>query len=184
MREIKHWLTPPVAKKFEIPDNKEYFRYYWEGIFDVEEVWFGGMRIGFNLTLTCNRPFGIREPAVHTGILEAGDSFTIFDSSDDQGYIYPSMVITCLEAGNLTLTNSYDERETIIKNCAANEVITITPELQISTSLTSHKLSNDFNWKFLRIGNTFDNNKNTISSSLKINYDIEYNPIIKAVIPQ
>lgn len=184
MRDIKHWLTPPVAKKFEVADEPEYYKYYWEGIFNVQEVWFEGRRVGFNLTLTCNRPFGLLEDVEYSGTLEAGGSFSFDDSSDDQGYIYPSMTIKCLQAGNLTLKNTYDNREMIINNCEENEVITVTPELQIFTSLSTHKLSKDFNWKFLRIGNTLGNRKNTISSSLKTDYDIKYNPIRKAVIPQ
>ena len=91
------------------------------------------------------------------------------------------MTVTCKELGNLTIFNSYDNRQTIVNNCIVNETISFSKYLQISSSRTVHELGNDFNYKFLRIGNNMETNINEISFSMACDYTIAYNPVRKVI---
>ena len=86
-----------------------------------------------------------------SGSVNAGSSIVIDDTSDEEGYIYPDISITLKSAGNLEVTNSFDGRKTIVKNCKSGETIQFNKYLQIISSDDGHIVSNDFNYKFIRI---------------------------------
>ena len=100
------------------------------------------------------------------------------DTSYEEGYIYPEMKITVKKAGNLTIHNSVENRETYIANCKANEVITLDYPI-IQSSDSSHNIQNDFNWTFFRVANTYDNSRNDLVISLPCSIKIKYSPIVK-----
>lgn len=148
-------------------------------------MWANGKRVGFNLTFESDRPYALRDAVNLSGTVSKGSSFTVTDPSDDEGYTYPTLKITCNESGTLELANSYDNRKTIINNCVSGEEITFTPEMQLSSSVATHTLSDDFNWKFLRVGNTRKERRNIISCpTIGIDYEITFNPNVKAVFAQ
>ena len=179
---LKRWLSRPTPHVLRFSDP-EYTNCYWEGSFNLSEIHLGGKRIGVELTFTCNRPYGLKDFGEVTGSVSSGESFVIYDASDDEGYLYPELTITCNESGTLRLTNSFDGRVTEVKNVEAGEVITFSPTLQISTSNDNHTtLLDDFNYEFLRIGNDFNNNRNEIKSSIGCDYKYIYKPISKVVI--
>lgn len=180
IRMLKRWLNRANAESLYLLDD-DYEGLHWDGIFNVGDMYFNGQGYALHLDFQTNRPFGLQEKFILSGSLTAGASFTIFDISDETGFVYPSLEITCRASGTLTLHNSYDDRSTIIENCTNNEVITFTPLLQVSSSVTAHKIYNDFNYQFLRIGNTYENRQNTISSTLPISYSLAYDPIAKVV---
>lgn len=100
------------------------------------------------------------------------------DTSYEEGYIYPQMEITIKQDGDLTIYNSIENRETYIANCKSGEIITLDyPVIQSSDS--SHNIQNDFNWKFFRIANTYDNSRNDLVISLPCSIKIKYSPIVK-----
>ena len=181
MAYLKRWLVRPTPHKLTIP-NDEYNGIFWNGTFTLEEYVLGDKRIGAKLTFECDADFGYYDTATITGTLEANGSRTFNCTSDEIGWLYPDMTITLKEDGDLQITNSSDSRVMSIKNCEQDEVITITKNMQISSSLQSHNIANDFNYRFYRINNSFRNVANSISSNLAINYTISYNPIAKAVI--
>ena len=182
IRSIKRWLNRPTPHKLSF-DDEEYEDYYWEGSFNIAEQYFGGVPCGLSLTFESNRPFAIMDEVVFEGELEADGTFTINDTSDEEGWIYPSLSVTCLSAGDLQLENNMEEgRLTIVKNCEENETIMFAPNLQIRSSLGTHELGDDFNYKFLRIYNTYDQRENVITANLPISYTLKYNPIAKVVI--
>ena len=183
MRQIKRWLSPASPKKFYIPDDAEYDDIYWEGTFNVEEVWSAGNRVGFNLTFESNRPYAIGGDIKYEGDVSAGGTISINNVCDEEGYVYPGIEITCSAVGTLTITNTSftSDESMVIENCTSGEVITVTPELQISSSLSMHKLSKDFNWRFLKIWNYGEYRENNITCSLAAHYKISYTPSKKVV---
>lgn len=181
IRTMKKWLNRPTPHKLTFDEDK-YRGVFWEGSFNVEEIYLMGATIGLKLTFESNRPFALVEPITFSGELIAGERLIINDTSDDEGHIYPSLVVTCKESGDLQLHNSIENRTTIVKNCKADEVITFTPTMQVRTSLTSHEIGDDFNYKFLRIANTYDDARNVITSSITIEYSLTYSPIAKVVV--
>lgn len=181
VRELKRWLNRPDYHKFKLiqPDWADI---YMIGSFNISEIKYNDQTYGLELTFISNRPFALHEPITYNFELSEGVSYSFYDKSDEIGHIYPSTVITCLSSGNLELINSQEsDRKTIINNVSANEVITCNPGLIISTSLSSHEIQNDFNFKFPRIVNKYGDRKNIFTSSIPVKIKFEYSPYVKAV---
>lgn len=180
-RAIKRWLNRASFKKFKLI-QPGWADIYMEGSFNVSNIEFNGRLYFLELTFMSNRPFALHEPITYSFDLSgSSDQYRFFDISDEIGYIYPDIKITCKKAGELRLTNSNEDRTTVIKNCTANEIITFTPELIMSTSSPTHKIQDDFNYNFFRISNTYSDRANIITSSLPVEIEITYSPYVKAV---
>ena len=182
MAFLKRWLSRPTPHVLRAIGDDSYNGVFWRGSFVVEEYVLGGERVGAHLTFECDAPFGYMEDVVFRDSLASGSSYKYNCTSDEVGYIYPNLTVLLKEAGDLELTNTHDGRKTVVKNCEADEIITFTDKLQISSSISSHKILDDFNYVFYRINNSFNNVENTISSNLAIDFVINYNPYAKAVI--
>lgn len=180
MAFLKRWLVRPHPHKLNITGD-EYNGIYWMGSFNVSEYVFGDGRVGATLEFECDAPFGYKEDVVFSGDLDANGTFEYNCTSDEIGWIYPNLTITVKEDGDLNIKNT-DNREIIIKNCKANEVITIDENLQITSSFETHKIADDFNYTYYRINNSFNSVANSLTSNLAISYEIRYSPIAKAVI--
>lgn len=182
MAYLKRWLVRPTPHRLQVIGDTSYSNIYWNGSFNLEEYVFGDGRIGAALTFECDAPFGYYSEVSYSGDLAANGSYEYNCVSDEIGWLYPTLTITLKEDGDLELTNSSDGRVTRVNNCLEDETITFTPNLQISSSFASHKVANDFNYKFYRINNQMHSIVNSIESNLAISYEITYDPICKAVI--
>ena len=150
--------------------------------FNISKITINGIIYGAALTMITNAPFGYAEEVSETLTMSANVTYSLTDTSDEIGYIYPSMVITCKSSGTLTLTNSSQDCSMEITNCTSGEVITIDGDaLIISSSSSSHDICNNFNFDFFKIGNTYDSSENSITSSLACTIVFTYEPIIKMV---
>lgn len=178
---LKRWLCSPTPQEFRLGGD-DYSSYYWRGSFNVEEMHLGGDRVGFALTFTADAPFGYMNDRTLTGNATKNGTVTVNDTSDEEGYIYPDLSVTLNAGGTLTITNSFDGRETVISNCVSGETITFSRYLQASSSKESHELGDDFNYKFVRISNKYGNAVNKLTFSLPCSYTITYTPIAKVVI--
>lgn len=180
IEELKRWLCRPAPHIFRLIDS-QYSDVYWEGSFNLTEEVTGSNRIGVTITFVSTRPFALQNDIQYSGTVNSGDTITINDSSVEQGFLYPDMVITCLADGELEIYNDFESRATIVKNCQADEEITFSKYLQISTSNTMHDIYNDFNYQFFRICNNYETNENVITFSIPCRYSITYNPIRKVI---
>ena len=180
MAYLKRWLVRHYPHKLTVVGG-DYDSIYWMGSFNVKEYVLGDGRVGATLTFECDAPFGYKDDVVISGELDADESFDYNCISDEIGWIYPDIEIMVKQDGDLVITNN-DERETIIKNCLANEIITIDKNLQISSSFSSHKIADDFNYVYYRVNNQFNSVSNTIKTNLSISFEIKYSPYAKVVI--
>lgn len=175
---IMRWLNRKEFLKLKLL-KEGYENVFFEGSFNVSKVIMGDDCIGFELSLTTNAPFGFYETVKKTFYATSSNYVEAFrDISDEIGFIYPEVEITCNATGDLVIHNEIENRETIIKNCVAGEVITMKSPV-ISSSITEHKIQNDFNYNFFRIANSYRDNVNQISFSLPCTMKISYNPIRK-----
>lgn len=187
LSRLIRWLNRKEFHKFKaIYADGEHAKTYYMGTFNVQTICLRGNVIGLELTLQTNAPFGYYEPVEYEMTLsDTADGCTICDTSDEIGYIYPDIVeIECLGSGDLTVSNSNDTRQTIIRNCAKGEVITLYGETkQIASSMEHQKLCNDFNYSFIRIINRRENgndeSSNTFTASLPCRIRLVYSPISK-----
>lgn len=177
-RDLMRWLNRKEYLEFRFLDDEWYYVFF-EGTFNINQIIYMDNIVGLELTLITNRPFAIGQERkiIINNVLENG-TYIIKDDSDEIGYIYPKMKITCNSSGNLSINNSIENRTTYIKSCSYGEVLTFDYPV-ISSSLTHANLQNDFNWNFFRLANTFDNNKNELTISIPCDIEITYRPIIK-----
>lgn len=180
-RYITRWLNRREFLKLSFPDDDDYVGIYFEASFNVDTVKSCGKVIGFKLHIMTNRPFAIAESVTKKiNIISTNQKETINDISDEIGYVYADMEITCKGNGDLNITNSMDGRTTSIRNCKTNEVITI-KNMIIETSDPAHSstIMDDFNFNFLRISNKFRERTNRLTFSLPCSGYIKYTPIRK-----
>lgn len=180
MRNIMKWLNRKGYHKFKFLDE-DYLNICFEASFNISRYEINDKIYGFELTVVTNRPYGtLEERDITISNTVANGTYRILDAmSDEEGFTYPRLVKVTLKAdGNLVIYNSAEDRNTIINNCKSGEVITMSYPI-IESSLSTHKITNDFNWNFFRIANTFENKENNLTISLPCTIEIYYSPIAK-----
>ena len=176
--QIMRWLNRKRFLKFRVLQDG-YEDIYFNGSFNIDKYVLDGNVYGFELTFTSDRPYAIYDSIIYNFTISTENgNYVINDISDEIGYIYAKMKIKCLSSGNLIINNSIENRDTVIKNCTQNEIITLDYPI-IESTLISHKLQNDFNFNFVRIANTYENTLNKLTFSLPCEVQLSYNPIKK-----
>lgn len=186
-RKIQKWLSLR-NKKFKI-NIEGYENIYWVGTFTCKQVMLNDIIIGFNLTFTANTPYALQEDKSFNIELSATLESDIVFTSDVYGYIDADYVITVKEAGDLKFDTYYYnpdtkvyilDKEFTVKNCTADEKIYVKGDTQLVTSSNTHELGKDCNFILPRLVNTYQSDdeeiRNKITSNLKCNVQITYNP--------
>lgn len=183
-RKIFRWLNRKEFLKFRVVDNEELCesRFYYSS-FNLSKIKIGEILYGIALTMETDKPFAYgNEQIFNFDITDTSNSVLICDYSDEIGYLYPNVKIVCNKNGDLSISNSFDNSTVLIKNCTAGEEIVLLGSAQIiTTSYASHDICDDFNYEFLKIGNSIDSCYNSITISLPCNIEISYSPIIKDI---
>ena len=175
---FSRWLCRKTYKKFKLI-KEGYEQIYFEGSFTMDRIMFNERVVGLELKFTTNRPFALYEPCTKTlNFTSSNQTLTFRDISDEIGYIYADTTITCGSSGDFVLYNSVDDRYIVINNCTAGEVITMNYPV-IKSSLTTHRIQDDFNFNFFRISNAWNNSLNKITASMPCTIKFTYSPIRK-----
>lgn len=186
-RDIMRWLNRREFLNFQIVNDDDAGLYddpcIFKASFNIDKITYNGILYGLMLTLTTDKPFGYGDVIQQTFQFQNSSTVKKYvDISDEIGYTYPNLKITINQSGNLTLTNQTQNCSMIIKNCTQGEVITIDGETHIITSSrTTHKIYNDFNFTFFKIGNDYDDRTNVITASLPCTVVMSYYPIVKDI---
>lgn len=177
-RELTRWLNRKKFLKFKILDD-DYFDLYFNASFNISRIEFNGKIYGLELQVTTDRPFALKEPrTIVVNNNKEDGKYSLNDSSHEEGHIYPHTEITIKEDGDLKIHNAMENRDTYIANCVRGEVITMDYPI-IKSSIESHKIENDFNFKFFRIANTFMNSRNDLTISIPCQIKLIYSPVVK-----
>ena len=178
--EMTKWLCRKEYKWFRWVDEIGQDEIWWEVQINVDKIVYGDSIVGLTLHVTANRPYGLSQPYEFEWIGGLTDT-TVYVHSDEEGYIYPDMVITVKGGGDVVITNQYEDRSTIIKNCSNMEKFTIVGGdiKQITSSVAKHDLSRDFNYKFLRLCNRYGDAINRLDVSANANITLSYRGIRK-----
>lgn len=154
---------------------------FYNASFNIEKITIGGELYGLRLTTSTDKPFGYGERITESHTFSnSNEEYVISDMSDEIGAFTPDVKITCASSGTLQISNSTLQSVMVIDNCTSGEVINIYGDtLIIETSKASHRICDDFNFEFLKIGNSYSNRENVISASAPCSIEISYNPIIK-----
>lgn len=185
LRDLMRWLNRREFLRFQLLglDDDTYESCYFYASFNVEKVLSFGRLVGLNLTMETNAPFGFgQEQVAKWSFAEAGESKVIYDMSDEIGYLRPDIKITLGSACDLVISNNMFDEQMTLANCTAGEIITIDGKNQIITSSKPlHDIANDFNYTFLKIGNTIYDRANRITVNAPCTMELRYSPIIKEV---
>ncbi len=182
IRDLSKWLSRRELLEFHfIPEVETDTPVYYNAGFNLEKIVSGTEVCGLSLTMITDSPFGHGETITATINGIAGSTETITCISDEIGFLYPIITITCKDDGDLTITNESFDSSMEIKNVCAGEILQIDGDsLIITSSLESHELYNDFNFEFLKIGcPSYTESENKISFSLDCDLTLSYEPIIK-----
>ena len=186
LNRIIRWLNRKRFCKFKpIYDRHEFSDVYYNASFNIQIIKFGKDVVGLELTLNTDAPFGYIEPVeYHHEFIAENDEFVVFDYSDEVGFLYCDATITCLESGDLRISNELDKNNAVvIRNCKKGEVIQLYGSQKVikNSDDSDHRtLYNDFNYNFLRVVNSYENNENVFRSNLKCKLTMKYSPIRKA----
>lgn len=176
--DLTSWLSRKGFHKFKLLKD-DYLDLFFEASFNISRIELNGNLYGLELNMVTNRPFALKErQRILIKNLTKNGKKSFYDSSNEEGYIYPKMTITVKQSGDLSIYNALDKRTMIINNCTAGEILTLEYPI-ITTSVASHAVQDDFNWKFFRIANTFINKKNELTISLPCEIELLYSPIVK-----
>ena len=107
--EIIRWLNRRDFFKFQfINENKEPDDRicYYNSSFNINKIKINDVLYGIRLSMETDSPFGYGEEQNIVFDFDNNHKTQIlYDISDEIGYIYPRLVITCKEDGDLTLYN-------------------------------------------------------------------------------
>lgn len=178
---IMRWLNRKNFYKFKIIED-DYLDIYFESTFNVNRVVINGKLIGYELQMMTNSPFAYKDTIRRRFTVDnINKPYVFIDDSDEVGFIYPEIRIEILEAGDLTILNEIENRETKILGCTKNEIIRMNYPI-IESSEGSHNIMDRFNFVFFRIANSYNEKVNRIYFSLPCRVTISYSPICKVVI--
>ena len=181
MTSLLRWLSRRDGfHKFEIY-QKGYEGIFFYGSFNnIQQLKIGGKLCGLELTLVTDSPYGYEDISLDF-TTSASVGYSLFNMSTETGHLYPKVfTCKCLKSGDLQIHNSIENRTTELKNCIKDEIITMDGSRKIiETSVPTHKLYNDFNYNYFRLGNEYDNNLNIITTSLPCEIHIEYEAVRK-----
>lgn len=187
---IMRWLNRKKATEFTpIYDDNSFNSIYFIGTFTkIDQINIGGKCIGFTVTFNATSSWGFERVIDATYNLSAGESFNIFNGSDEIGFLYPeSFVIKILKDGDFTMSNSMDNRAVIIKNCIQGETITFnckrqlmeSDKYQIGINEQHSTLMNDFNYNFPRLVSREDEEINVFTVNLDCEIHMDYTMVRK-----
>lgn len=182
LSRLSRWLCRTDYKQFKWIDDKDDDEIFYNVKIDLSKLELGNV-IGFELNITADTQFGYTREIKNVMDFTDTTENIVNVYSDDEGIIYPDVVITIKEDGDLKLINDKESnRSTIINDCKTNEIITIIggDTLQITSSLESRNFSdNIFNYKFPRLISKYRDYHNIFTSSLKCTMEIKYRGIRK-----
>jgi hypothetical protein len=181
--DIMRWLNRREFLKFRMLDewDTEQETCAYEASFNISKIMVNRVLYGLELTMETNKPFGDgQELSVSWDIQDTSKTYILRDMSDEIGYSYPSMEITVKQGGTLSIHNALEGCTMTLKNCQVGETIRIEGVSHtIISSQNNHRIQDDFNFEFLRIGNTINGRDNRITVSLPCRLKMWYSPVVK-----
>ena len=185
-RNIARWLNRREFLPLKFLDDKSFSPCYFDASFNLAKTKIREILYGIELKMVTNRPFGYGKKRTCKYELSAEGTFAVKDLSDDIGYIYPNLTISCEEDGDYTITNETLGEDMKISDCVKGEIIKVNGE---TFEIKSNKediegrknIEDRFDYNYLKIGNTYSNRVNEISVNMACTILLEYYPVIKDV---
>jgi phage-related protein len=115
----------------------------------------GNIARGITLSVKCKEPWGFesQKTLVKTYSSNVNDTFTFYNSSDEDGYLYPNLWITASGTpSSIQIINQSDSnRSTVFSTVYANQNITLDCDKQMLWNDAGLNMMQFFNKQFLRL---------------------------------
>lgn len=189
---ISRWLARKDYKKLKFHQDG-WEDIYYNAILKVNQHMFGGECVGFDITATCDAPWGYdQEQTTNINAISGMADVLIYDDSDEIGELFPRVDIDVIDDCVIEITNETTGKTTKIRNCVAGEKIRLNNcSIESSECIPDdtgntyrytgmhQTLFDDFNWKWPSIVNSFTPN-NTRDSRVN-HYVVNGNCKVKLV---
>lgn len=176
---ISRWLCRKDDYKDFMITRQDYDNIHFYVQFNVSPVEVAGNIIGITVTGTTDSPFGYSQ--LNKYVIESNGyaEYTIFDLSDEIGYIYPNIEINVNRNCDISITNLHENRTFTLNDCVANEIIKIDGKLLQMTTNANRNIYESTNYIFPRIANDYDNRKNVFRVQGNCTVTMKYRQIRK-----
>lgn len=141
----------------------------------------GARDVGMELSFVADAPYGYSElcKAIYD-MPSSALTTTFIDMSDEIGDTFPDIDIYLHENCNFQMSNSLTGTIFKINNCKLGETISIRNSTgQITSTLSSHNLYNDFNLQWFKFANTYNTRKNPLTITGRAKVTLTYRQIRK-----
>lgn len=155
---VERWLFGTTSyKKLQIQQcdlDGSYFNCF---LTNPESIYAGNLHRGFSCTVVCDSPWAWDFPRTLAKTYGGGgmvsDSFSFYNLSGNNDYIYPEVEFTTNGIGtSISIVNASDDNRTFsFTGINNNETITVDNDRQIITSSTGSLRLSKFNKKFFRL---------------------------------
>ena len=162
--------------------RRDYDNIHFFAQFNISPVEVAGNIVGITITGITDSPFGYSQLNKYVIECNGSTEYTIFDLSDETGYIYPDVEIEVNDNCDVIITNTHENRTFSLKNCVANEVIKIDGKLLQMTTNANRNLYENTNYIYPRIANDYDNRKNVFKIQGNCIVTMRYREIRKVVV--
>lgn len=179
---ISRWLCRKDNYKDFMITRKDYDNIHFYTQFNISPVEVAGNIVSITVTGIADSPFGYSQINKYVIKSNGFTEYTIFDLSDEIGYIYPDIEIDITDNCDIFITNLHENRTFILKNCVANEIIKIDGKLLQMTTNAERNLYADTNYIYPRISNDYDNRKNIFQIYGNCTVTMKYREIRKVVV--
>ena len=142
---------------------------------NINKIELGNGIIGLELTITTDSQYGYTKRKTEI-ILDENQTVCINNTSSKLGKIKVNMQLLCDSDGDYIITHTFGDKSNKIsfKNCVNGEYINVSDMCVLTSSISSHDISNDFNYIFPFIQSTISDTKNYFKSNLPCKLTIEY----------
>lgn len=181
LSELSRWLCRKEYKLFKWVEDNDDDEIFYEAKISLNKIELANGRIGVELNITVNAQYGFTKEITNKLSFNSNDTKSITVFSDDEGYIYPNVIIKIKEAGNFKLINTFENRITYIADCKIGEVFTFIGDdmLQVTSNNETHNMSDCYNYKFPRLCTKYNDYTNVFTSNLACDIEFKYRGIRK-----
>jgi hypothetical protein len=138
--------------------------YFNVQITESKPISVGGVDVGMEFKYVTDTPFGYSEEHLVTYNVVDGTVKKFINSSMETGKLEPQITVTINSDCNFSIYNDIEDRTFTIKNCVAGEILTIDNENKVmKSSIQSHDICEDFNLKWFRFFNTYEERINNLT---------------------
>lgn len=161
---LQKWLCRKDGyHKFKI-DQEDYQTFYWKAVFSAKQIMLNGKIAGLELTMYTDSPYAYLDEISLEFACKANEPFSIYSVSDEEGYLYPFVEITCTESTDTEGPPDSEETHSLEETTDTEEMLGSEKTNLLKETNTPEESDGTF---LLELSNSMDNKKTQIKGCKK-----------------